>query len=269
MEGCATGIGLYSIGIRGAAVPELAVWAARHQIPFLHLRGGHRGCAATRQTRQELDRWRAVAEATVPVRLLTADLTLHDLIQPYGQRRHAAERELERTASAASRLGAGMIRVLADAVPPHDEPIPVPRLPDTAMTLLLELHDASWWTPAGIGRLEDVARADPRIRLLADTGQAAAGFADTSEPAVSAIARRVLAMSAVIHLSDDGSGLSAAGHAQLAGQARELLAAGQPLEVAFEWTGAHRTAPVCLSRYHAACAWWHALTSGSGNGGAE
>ena len=123
------------------------------------------------------------------------------------------------------------------------------------------------WTPAGIDRLEDVAHADPRIRLLADTGQAAAGFAALSEPAASAIARRVLAMSAVIHLSDGGSGLSAAGHAQLAGEAQDLLAAGQPLEVAFEWTGALRTAPACLSRYHAACAWWHALSPGSeGNG---
>jgi hypothetical protein len=268
MGGCA-GVGLYSIGVRAAAIPELAVWAARHQIPFLHLRGGHRGCAATRQTAQELDRWRAVADATAPVRLLTADLTLHDLIQGHEQRRHAAECELERTADVASRLGAGMIRVLAGAAPPGDEPIPVPRLPDRAMTLLIELHDASWWTPAGIGRLEDVAHADPRIRLLADTAQAAAGFAGLSEPAASVIARRVLAMSAVIHLSDDGSGLSAAGHALLAGQAQELLAAGQPLEVAFEWTGAQRTAPACLSRYRAACAWWHALSSGSEDGGAE
>ncbi len=269
MEGCATGVGLYSIGVRGAAVPELAVWAAHHQIPFLHLRGGHRGCAATRQPRQELDRWRAVADATAPVRLLTADLTLHDLIQAHEQRRHAAERELQRTADAASRLGAGMIRVLAGAVPPRDEPIPVPRLPDRAITLLIELHDASWWTPAGIGQLEEVARADPRIRLLADTAQAAAALADLSGPTASAIARRVLAKAEVIHLSDDGSGLSAPGHALLAGQSQELLAAGQPLEVAFEWTGAHRTAPVCLSRYNEACAWWHALTSGSADGGAE
>src|SRR5580704_16406979 len=98
MQGLAAGIGLYSIGVRGATIPELAVWAARCQIPFLHLRGGARGCAATRQTAQELDRWRAIADATAPVKLLTADLTLHDLIQPHEQRRRTAERELERTA---------------------------------------------------------------------------------------------------------------------------------------------------------------------------
>jgi hypothetical protein len=263
MQGLAAGIGLYSIGVRGATIPELAVWAARCQIPFLHLRGGARGCAATRQTAQELDRWRAIADATAPVKLLTADLTLHDLIQPHEQRRRTAERELERTAETASRLGAEMIRVLAGPAPLGGELIPVPRLPETAMTLLIELHDASWWTPAATERLEDLTHADPRIRLLADTAQAAAGLAGLPEPAASVIAKHVLAMSAVVHLSDGGSGLTADGHALLAGQAQELLAAGQPLEVAFEWTGPQRTAPVCLSRYHAACAWWYSLSSGS------
>jgi hypothetical protein len=70
------------------------------------------------------------------------------------------------------------------------------------------------------------------------------------------IAGDVIAKSLVVHLSDNGSGFDTTGHGLLATQAWSAMRSGQEIEVAFEWTGAQRTKPVCLSRYHAACAWW-------------
>jgi hypothetical protein len=266
MDRYAPAVGLYSIGVRGVRVPDLAVWAGRHEIPFLHLRGGARGAAAMRQTDHELDRWRTVAEMTAPIRIVTTDITLEDLTAAATDRREAAERELRRAAETARRLGAGMIRILADTPRPVGGRLPVPRLPEHDISVLIEPHDASWWEPAGIDLLDDLSQADERIRLLADTAQAAA-LAGHSQANLSDLAEHVIALSRVVHLSDNGTGLSGFNHQLLAASAARAVARGQPLEIAFEWTGPDRTHPVCLARYRDACAWWHAAAARTTAGG--
>lgn len=196
----------------------------------------------------------AVADETAPIQLLTADVTLGELTEGPGQ--GAAEDELARTAHAAARLGAAAIRVLAESAPSDPRRISIPRLPDAEITLLIEPHNRWWWTPVGTGLLAEMAEGEGRISLLADTAQAAVGLASLDDDTAEVIAADVIARSRVVHLSDDGSGFNAPGHGLLATRAWKAQEAGQEIEVAFEWTGVQRTMPVCLSRYHAACAWW-------------
>ncbi|MGV9836524.1 hypothetical protein ACWDUL_20380 [Nocardia niigatensis] len=240
------------------------MWAYRNDIPFLHLRGGARGCAATRCSKQELEHWRVIADATAPIRLLTADVTLHDLAE--GPDTRAAQRELARTVRAASLLGVTMTRILADRAPVDPGRVLVPRLPKAEITFLIEPHDRWWWTVEGIDLLSELTGTGRRIRLLADTAQAATGLAATASETARARVREVVSMSSVVHISDNGSGFGAKGHALLAAQTWQAQRAGQRIEVAFEWTGPERTKPACLSRYHAARAWWQAQ-DGNHHGG--
>lgn len=252
-------VGLYSIGVRGVTLPDLAAWAARHDIPFLHLRGGARGYAATQRPVYELERWRAIADATAPIRLLTTDVTLSQLTSNGSQQRDARD-ELMRAADAAQRLGAAMVRILAPD-PYDDGATPAIHLPaNCAVDVLIEPHHPSWWLPQGVDWLTCLCHSDPRIGLLADTAQAANGFAALPGSTARDLARRILRLTPVMHLSDDGSGITAPGHRLLAIEAASAIADGRDIEVAFEWTGPERTAPACLDRYRAACAWWQEIT---------
>lgn len=57
-----TSVGLYSISVRGLNIPDLLVWAARANMPFIHLRGGPRGFDLARRTASALGEWRRQAD---------------------------------------------------------------------------------------------------------------------------------------------------------------------------------------------------------------
>ena len=249
-----TPIGLYSIGVRNLAVPDLLTWAADIDIPFVHLRGGTRGHAVLERSRHELERWHMIAQAASPITMVTSDVTLAELTCDDSRARAAAQAELHRTCEAAAILGAQQVRILANSDAETIEQSL--RALDVEVSLLIELHHPSWWTDAGLATVAAIIFDEPRIRLLADSAQAAMGLAPHKPQDARRLAAEVIALSDVLHLSDDGSGLGAQGHAVLAEAARDAEA---DLEVGFEWTGQPRTAAACLRRYGAACEWWRGL----------
>ena len=248
-----TPIGLYSIGIRDLAMPDLLTWAASENIPFLHLRGGARGHAVLQRSRHELERWAKTAQALCPITLITSDVTLGELTCGDARARSIAQAGLHHTCESAAILGAQQVRILANA-PAETTAHHIP-LSDSEISLLIELHHPSWWTTTGLTAAAALT-CDPRTRLLADSAQAAVGLAPYEPQDARRLAESVIALSGVLHLSDDGTGFGARGHAVLAEAARDTAA---DVEVGFEWTGQLRTAEACLQRYTAACAWWRNL----------
>ncbi|WP_329453648.1 AP endonuclease (plasmid) [Streptomyces sp. NBC_01724] len=259
----AAGIGLYSIGVRGLDVPELLEWAGAQGVPFVHLRGGPRGFDLARQPQEVLARWRRCGESFVPVTGVTADLDLADLFALSVPERARARAELELLAVAAAAIGAGWVRLLSRAVPqgPLLAAMLTGKLPVSRLPLLVELHHPSWLAPAALGALERLLELWPRTRILADTSQLAAALPSADGKGDVAL-ERVLDLSRVLHLSDDGSGLDAAGRAVVAERARDRIGSGQGIEVAVEWTGQPRTPQACLDRHREACRWW-AQSSGA------
>jgi len=253
----AAGIGLYSIGVRGLDVPELLEWASPQGVPFVHLRGGPRGFDLARQPPQVLAHWRRCSEAFVPVTGVTADLDLADLFASSVSKRAWAQAELEFLAVATAAIGAGWVRLLGRTVPRGPllaamltDELPVARLP-----LLVELHHPGWLAPAALDALEALLKRWPRLTVLADTSQLAAALPSAGGDGDVALGR-VLDLSRVLHLSDDGSGRDTAGRAVVAEQARDRIGSGQGIEVAVEWTGQPRTTQACLERHRQACRWW-------------
>lgn len=253
----AAGIGLYSIGVRGMDVPELLAWAGAHGVPFVHLRGGPRGFDLARQDPEVLAHWRRCGEWFVPVTGVTADLDLADLFALSAPERVRARAELELLVTAGAAIGAGWVRLLGRAVPrgPLLEAMLTGELPKVRLPLLVELHHPGWLAPAALGALETLLGRWPRLRVLADTSQLAAALPSAGGDGDAAL-ERVLALSRVLHLSDDGRGLDAAGRALVAGRARDRIGGGQGIEVAVEWTGQPRTAQACLDRHQDAFRWW-------------
>lgn len=249
-----TPIGLYSIGARDLGMPDLMTWAADASIPFVQLRGGARGHAVLERPLRELERWREVTQSTCPITLVTSDATLGELTGADPNPRAAAQRVLDLTCEAAAVLGARRVRILADM--PAEATKHSIHPPGLDISLVIELHHTSWWTETGLNTVAALVCGEPGIRLLADSAQAAAGLAPHEPHEARQLATRVIALSDVLHLSDDGSGLDAHGHALLVEAARD---ADVNLEIGFEWTGEPRTAEACLRRYHAACAWWRSL----------
>lgn len=249
-----TPIGLYSIGVRNLTMPELVTWAANARIPFVHLRGGARGHAVLDRPRAVLEHWRESTRSTCPITLVTSDVTLSELTATDAHARALVLGRLELTYEAAAVLGAHTVRILADS-PPDSIKYSL-RPPDARFRLLIELHHASWWTTTGLRAARTLTDGAQNIRLLADSAQAAAGLAPYEAREARQLAARMMALSDVVHLSDNGSGLGAHGHALLAEAAR---AAESNLEVGFEWTGEPRTVDACLQRYHDACTWWRGL----------
>lgn len=94
-----------------------------------------------------------------------------------------------------------------------------------------------------------------RLRVLADTSQLAAALPSAGGEGDVALGR-VLDLSRVLHLSDDGSGLDTAGRAVVAQRTRDRISSRQNVEVAVEWTGQPRTTQACLERHRQACRWW-------------
>ncbi|MFF7098053.1 AP endonuclease [Streptomyces rubradiris] len=253
----APGVGLYSIGVQGLSVPELLEWAAGQGVPFVHLRGGPRGCDLAAQSPDVLAQWRRAALRWVPVTGVTADLDLADLFRLAAPERARARDALERLAAAAAALGAGWVRLLGRTVPqgPLLNAMLGSQLPAARLPLLVELHHPGWLAPEALDALEELLDRWPRLRLLADTAQLAAAR-PTADGGADAALERVLDFARVLHLSDDGTQADTAGRDLVAGQVRRRIAAGQDLEVAVEWTGQPRTPQACLDRYQEACHRW-------------
>lgn len=258
MKALVPGLGLYSIGVRGLTVPGLLGWAALHRIPFVHLRGGRRGFNVAAVSDAVLDLWRGHIETSVPVTMVTAENTLDDLLNTRGETSLAARQQLIRTAEAARRLGAGSVRVLATSHPNLAEvnrAAPV----DIGLPLLIELHDSGWWSPLGIDALSSLIASWPRVRLLADSGQANAAVTHLGNDTAPEAVAWVVSHADVLHLSDDGAGLDGPGHRLLAKHAQTALRISRPLEVAVEWTGPDRRPMTCLDRYQRASTWWSTI----------
>ena len=248
-------VGLYSISVREPDVTTLLSWAARHTIPFLHLRGGERGYDLLTQDAGKLRRWRDASIATVPITGVTTDTDLADLLDQRHTPRRQATEDVRRLADAAHALGAGWVRLLARR--------PLGLVPDggldhvsTAVPLLVELHDPRWLTPGHHGALLRLLRAQPHLRLLADTaqlGRALARCGDRAEERLDQLGAWV----DVLHLSGSGEGLADPGSERVADHIAGRVAGGQQVEVAVEWTGADRAPATALARYHDHSAWWH------------
>lgn len=253
----ASGVGLYSIGVRGLGVPELLLWAAGEGVPFVHLRGGPRGCDLAAQSPDVLTQWRRAASRWVPVTGVTADLDLTDLFCPAAPERARARAELARLSAAAAALGAGWVRLLGRTVPqgPLLNAMLGSQLPAVRLPLLVELHHPGWLAPDALDALEEMLGRWPRLRLLADTAQLAAARPTAGGGADEAL-ERILDFTRVLHLSDDGTQADAVGRDLVAGRARRRITGGQDLEVAVEWTGQPRTPQACLERYRDACHRW-------------
>lgn len=245
-----TQVGLYSIGVRGLEVPDLLNWAYRHRMGFVHLRGGPRGYDVVRQDPGVLERWRRAAATTVPITGVTADLDLSDIHALDPRHRCRARAELAELTRAARIVGAGWVRLIArhPLTAPEGEPV------ETDLPVLIELHDPGWWEPGPHRALLDLLR-HRLMGVLADTAQLDRALAVIG-PTVLDRWQRVASQTQVLHLSDDGSGLSSPGHAHIVRDLARRSHAGHRMEVAVEWTGPDRTPETCLRRHHALAGWW-------------
>lgn len=194
----ASPVGLYSIAVRGLEVPDLLAWAARHSIPFVHLRGGQRGYDLAAQEPGTLRRWRQTSAATVPITGITADTDLADLMTSDPLRRRAAVDQVQRLADAAHTLGASWVRlparnplhpmtetnnanddIGADHDADHDDRAGAGlfEVADLAVPLLIELHHPLWLARRPHAALVRLLTRQPRLRLLADSAQLARAVA--------------------------------------------------------------------------------------------
>ncbi|WP_326644903.1 hypothetical protein OG884_11605 [Streptosporangium sp. NBC_01755] len=255
-------IGLYSISVRGLTVPDMLNWAASHDIPFVHLRGGPRGVDLASQSSVTVWRWRKAAAQTVPITGVTADVDLADLLTGDASARRRAAYDLEELAEAATILNARWVRLPARTPLTADQLAQGEKLrvlADSVLPLLIEPHHPGWVSPATLRPLVDLVNACPKMRLLADTAQLAAALPKRNRfPAWLA---PIFDHAQVLHLSDPGTGLDAPGQAVIAALAAYRIQAGQDLEVALEWTGPDRSPDECLARYHATATWWERLTT--------
>ncbi|WP_051967330.1 hypothetical protein [Kitasatospora mediocidica] len=245
-------MGLYSIGVRDLAPEQLLPWARDHAIPFLHLRGGARGHRLSQRTAAQVGGWRALADRTVPVTAVTADVELADLLAGDP----SAATELAAVAEHGRSLGAPAVRVLATTPPASWSP-PGRTAELRGRPLLIELHSRDWFTPEALGYVDRLLGSLPRAALLVDS----LCFERCAPAPDRALADWLIDRSIVVHLSDHGEGFSAPGHRlllrSLHGSMHRSLrdGTGPGPELAFEWTGADRSPAACLARYRQAVAW--------------
>lgn len=248
-----TPVGLYSISVRGLAVPDLLAWAHTHGMGFVHLRGGPRGFDLGRRDRGELRDWCTAAREAVPITGVTADVDAAQVYDPDPRQRHQAREELADLVEASQVVGAGWVRLLARHALTELVGGPV----QTSLPLVVELHHPGWLDEAPQRVLDEVFTRHG-MGLLADTAQLAHALAEAGEGAADRL-ERLWPHVRVLHLSDDGSGLDEAGHALVARRVAERIHAGQTVEVALEWTGPDRTPHTCARLHRSHTAWWHYL----------
>ncbi|WP_433513758.1 hypothetical protein ACQP2T_61135 [Nonomuraea sp. CA-143628] len=247
-------IGLYSISVRGLAVPDLLAWAAACGIPFVHLRGGPRGVALAARSDDTVRAWARAAQETVPITGVTADVDLADLLIGGPAVRRQAAQEVTRLAHATRILGGAWVRLLARTPLTCRQLTGAAVLPAAEVPLLAELHHPQWMAADLLMALLDASGPTGGLRLLADTAQLAAAL--PADGAVPAWLDLIADHAPVLHLSDRGTGLAGRGPALVAAAAQTRIHHGLPLQVAVEWTGPDRSPRACLARYRAATAWW-------------
>ncbi|SDI49917.1 hypothetical protein SAMN05421505_1609 [Sinosporangium album] len=256
-------IGLYSISVRGLAVPDLLAWAAACGMPFVHLRGGARGVGLTAQSDDTVRAWARVARETVPITGVTADVELADLLIGGSAVRWQAAQEVTRLARATRTLGGAWVRLLARTPLTCRQLTGAAALPAAEVPLLAEIHHPQWMSTDVLTALLDASGPTGGLRLLADTAQLAAALpADlpaTASGAVPAWLDLIAEHALVLHLSDPGTGLTGCGPALVAAAVQARIHHGLPLQVAVEWTGPDRSPRACLARYRAATAWWRTM----------
>ena len=254
-------VGLYSIGVRSIELEDLLLLAAAEQVPFLHVRGGPRGFDLASRDDATLDRWAHCARSSTPITMVTADLDLADFATPDPDARRRAHAELDRLGHAAAMLGARAIRLLARQMldPLRWTGLSMPDLVARyGLTTLVELHDPAWFAAHTAASLAEYLNRTPRIALLMDTAQVHDAWLRSGNPdSVSGTVSMLVPYTRVVHLSDNGDGLTGAGH-RIVAQSFKRASHDSPVEIAFEWTGADRSPQGCLARYHSTVDWWHA-----------
>lgn len=147
-------------------------------------------------------------------------------------------------------LGAHAIRLLARD--PVGDAVTLPDLQQRhGLTVVVELHDPSWFTPGALIAVRAFCDARPGVGLLVDSGQVHRAWS-TFGALDDLVLGELILRASVVHLCDNGSGLGGKGHHLLAA----VTAAGGAVEVGFEWTGPDRSPASCLVRYRAAVSWW-------------
>ena len=260
-----TALGLYSIGIRSIPLEDLLALAANHHIPFLHLRGGPRGFDLASRDTATLERWACHSRASAPITAVTADLDLLDLVRPGTPAYRQASAEFDLLGHAAALLGARAVRLLARRVADQRQwaDLAVPNLVARyGLTTLVELHDPAWFTAQTLALVAAYLDRVPWLALLIDTTQVHrvwqhSDHRDCLADDLSGLVPHIRA----VHLSDSGEGLTGTGHRVVA-QAFGHLGADDPVEVAFEWTGADRSPQGCLARYRRAVEWFRSSPEG-------
>lgn len=260
-----TALGLYSIGIRSIPLEDLLALAANHHIPFLHLRGGPRGFDLASRDTATLERWACHSRASAPITAVTADLDLLDLVRPGTLAYRQASAEFDLLGHAAALLGARAVRLLARRVADQRQwaDLAVPNLVARyGLTTLVELHDPAWFTARTLASVAAYLDRVPWLALLIDTTQVHCAWQhsdhrDCFADNLSALVPHTRA----VHLSDCGQGLTGTGHRVVA-QAFGHPGPDDPVEVAFEWTGADRSPQGCLARYRRAVEWWRSSLEG-------
>ena len=252
-------VGLYSIGIRGLDPGALLALTGAERVPFVHLRGGPRGCDLARARPDQVAGWAAQARGTAPVTLVTTDVDLSAFLAPGTGGYEEACGELGGLAAAASALGARGVRLLGRAVPGDGqwETFAVPGPAAThGLAVLVELHHPAWFAQAAVASLCLLLDRSPGLALLLDSSQVQAAWLRHPDAEWPGLLASLVPRAAAVHLSDPGTGLDGTGHRLLAEALRADGAEGHRAEVAFEWTGPDRSPAVCLARYRDAVAWW-------------
>ncbi|CUU60608.1 hypothetical protein Ga0074812_14325 [Parafrankia irregularis] len=254
-----TAIGLYSIGIRHIELEDLLALATAHQLPFLHLRGGPRGFDVARRDIATLSRWARRCRMGVPITMVTADLDLADFVRPGTETYQQASAELDRLGRAAAVLGARAVRLLARRV--LDEwqwsDLAVPDLAAPyGLTTLVELHDPAWFTADALTSAAAHLKRTSGLEVLMDTDQVHRAWLCSAIPdALAGNLSQLVPHTGAVHVSDNGDGLTGAGH-RIVARTFGALSHDRSVEIAFEWTGADRDQQSCLVRYRRAAAWW-------------
>jgi hypothetical protein len=134
-------------------------------------------------------------------------------------------------------------------------------LADFLQPAALEYHRAC--ADLELAVLRDLLDRASAASVLLDSAQFHAAIAGRADVLPAACLTALIERTLVAHLSDTGAGLTGTGHCLLARAVRAAAGNGQPVEVAFEWTGADRSPEGCLTRYRAARAWWQQTGAGS------
>ncbi|WP_172292356.1 hypothetical protein [Pseudoruegeria sp. HB172150] len=248
-------LGFYSIGLWPVTARALERFLLANAVPSLDLRAGRRGFALLErpvtESRALLRRLHAVA----PLRMIASDVDLGDVV---------ADRCHERAWDSITALDAlicdvpdCLIRLLGRYVPRPEEFVGLRELTALwpAHTLLLELHDPTWFHPA-IAAPWTLCADWPSLRLLADSDQIAQAISCHGSVPVAASLAAMRDHVGMVHLCDTGDGLDRDATDMIAQTLFGRNGHNTAVPVGFEFTGPDRSAACVAQAYARACAHW-------------